>query len=520
MKLYSAAQMRELDAFVINTLRIPGASFMRRASRHVAGAARELLAKSERGSVVVFCGIGNNGGDGFGAAADLVRDGVSMRVFLLGKRENMSADSLEMERRLIEYGGKVEAFEAAAAFEAVENCGVIIDAIFGTGLKRPVSGDAIEAVDIINASKATVVSADIPSGVHADTGEILGACVQADVTVTFSGAKPGLFLTPGCVSAGEVRVCDIGIPPELTDGVKSDIYAVQNGDISLPKRARDSHKGDFGRVLIIAGSLGYTGAPVMAAHACSMAGAGLVSLGVPDDIYQIIAQKCTGEMPFRIKGGETVSEAAWEELLPRVKAADAVLIGPGMRNTPDTQAIVAHALRESDVPVILDADGINVLAGNIDILDNAKPPVVLTPHDGEFARITGNMSAGGRLGVAREFAKKHGCVVILKGYRTITALPDGSAFINTTGNPGLAKGGSGDVLAGVLAALVGQGFPLKDACIAAVYLHGLAGDMATSRFGEYSVTPEGVINEMPQAFLTVTSQGVPTRLINGGRPLA
>ncbi len=502
MKLYSAVQMRELDAFAINTLNIPGASLMRRASRHVADAAAELLKKSERSGVVVFCGTGNNGGDGVGAAACLVKKGVPVRVFLTGEREKMSADSLETERRFIEYGGKVEKFDQKAASEAVRECGAVIDAIFGTGLKRPVLGEALEAIDIINRSSSPVVSADMPSGVHADTGEILGECVRADITVTFSGAKPGLYLTPGCVCAGEVRVCDIGIPPALVSAVKSSVHAVRKGDISIPKRPRDSHKGDYGRVLIVAGSLGFTGAPCMAANACSRAGAGLVYLGVPDSIYTIAAVKCTGEMPFPLKGGDTVSEAAWDEIKTRVKSADAILIGPGMQNTKGTQAIVKRALEESEAPVILDADGINALGGNIDILDNAKPPVVITPHDGEFARISGEIPRGGRLAAVCEFSKKHGCAVILKGYRTITALPDGSAYINTTGNPGLSKGGSGDVLAGMLASLIGQGFPLKDACIAAVYLHGLAGDMAAERLGEYSVAPEDVISEIPQAFLS------------------
>ena len=500
MKLYTAAQMRELDAFAINTLKIPGAALMRRASRHVANAAIELLAKSANKSVIAFCGTGNNGGDGIGAAAYLLRDGIPVRIFLIGEREKMSADSLEMERRFVEYGGRIEKFDAASVLEAAESCGVIIDAIFGTGLKRPVSGEALDAVDIINNTSAAVVSADIPSGINADTGEILGECVRADVTLTFSAAKPGLYLTPGAAYVGDVSVCDIGIPPELIDNMKSGIFAVCDGDISLPKRPRSAHKGDFGRALIVAGSVGYTGAPVMAAKACSRAGAGLVSLGVPEGIYEIIAQKCLGEMPFPLSGGETVAEAAWNQLQPRVNAADAILIGPGMQNTPDTKAIVEQTLRESGAPVILDADGINALAGNIDILDNAKAPVILTPHDGEFARIVGKLEAGERLKTAREFAEKHGCVVILKGYRTITAMPDGTAYINTTGNPGLAKGGSGDVLAGMLTALIGQGFPIKDACLAAVYLHGLAGDIASARLGEYSVTPEDVINEIPQAF--------------------
>jgi NAD(P)H-hydrate epimerase len=466
---------------------------MSNAGRAVAAACRELL--GDGGEAVALCGAGNNGGDGIAAAAYLLRDGVPTRAFLIGEREKMSADAREMERKLVEYGGTLESFSAPIAAECISRAGVIADAIFGIGLSREVRGEALEAVRLINDAAARVVSADVPSGVSADTGEVLGEAVRADVTVTFSTAKPGHFIAPGCVLTGELRVRAIGVPWPLIADFESDTHAVVREDIAIPRRERDTHKGDYGRVLIIAGSVGYTGAPVLAARAATLTGAGLVWLGVPEEIYQIAAIKCDGEIAFPLEK---------ERLAERIGRADAVLIGPGMGNTPETREIVENALRSVRAPVILDADGINALSGNIDVLDKAVCPVILTPHDGEFERLAGKIPPGGRLESARKFAVRHGCVLILKGYRTITALPDGTAYINTTGNPGMAKGGSGDVLAGMLSALLGQGFAIKDACLAAVYLHGAAGDLAAGRLGEYSMSPGDILGAIPGAISAVT----------------
>jgi NAD(P)H-hydrate epimerase len=487
-------------------LGIPGAVLMRRAARHIADACLEL-ADDEPRAVAVFCGAGNNGGDGIGAAAELLRAGVLTRVFLIGDPARLTPDSLEMARRLEEYGGVLEGFDEAVADAYLRRCDVIIDAIFGTGLSRPIEGDALAATRLINASGVRVVSADIPTGINADTGEILGGdeadAVFSNITVTFTTAKPGHFLPPGSVYSGELRVRGIGIPRESVDSTPCTVSAVVTGDIILPRRAPDTHKYDYGDVLIIAGSLGYTGAPVLAARAASCSGAGLVRLGVPDEIYSVAASKCSGEVVFPISVDPDFGVGIWDVISARAEKSDAILIGPGLGNTPSTLLLVKNALEKSDKPVILDADGINALSGNTDILDNAACPVILTPHDGEFLRLTGTGGfSGGRLTAARSFACSRGCILILKGHRTITALPDGSAYINTTGSPALAKGGSGDVLSGVLAALIGQGFPIKDACLAAVYLHGLAGEIAAGRLGEYSVTPDDIIGALPQAFLS------------------
>lgn len=498
MKLCSSAQMKELDTRAINEADIPSEVLMTNAARHIAALAEKQL--SSGGRVIIFCGTGNNGGDGIAAGAELVCRGVPVRAFLVGDRR-ISGDPAEMERRLVSAGGRLEPFDDAFVIRPDD---VVIDAIFGIGLNRPVSGSALSAIRLINGSEAFVIAADIPSGVSADTGLVLGDAVRADATVTFTFAKPGQLIEPGCVYCGNVSVHSIGIPEELADCVKSRIFAVFAGDVSLPRRRPDTHKGDYGRDYIIAGSIGYTGAPVMAAEAALRMGAGLVYLGVPDSIYSIAAIKCTEVMPMPLPCDEDglVSWSAREPVSEMLEKADVCLVGPGLGRSYQLDYLIAHIIQKSAISVVLDADGINAIAGNIDILKQSSLPVVLTPHLGEFARLGGDLSSG-RIQAASDFAQNNSCILVLKGHRTITALPDGRVFINTTGGPAMAKGGSGDVLAGMTAALIGQGIPAERACITAVYLHGLAGDICAGELGEYSVTATDIIGAIPKAVKSI-----------------
>lgn len=508
MKLLTAAQMRALDRHAIDVLGVPSPLLMTTAARHVAQAAQDLLTHKEGPVVAVFCGPGNNGGDGVAAALFLRQRGVTVRAFLVGQRDKMTADTQEMERRLNDDGGRLEAFaDTPDARDFTFSCDVIIDAIFGIGLNTTLRGTALEAVRLINAADAPVVAADLPTGIDADTGAILGDAVHAQVTVTFSFGKPGQYVEPGCTYCGTVLIREIGIPETLLKNLDTDTYAVVPGDITLPRRRPDTHKGDYGRDLIIAGSVGFSGAPVLAARAASASGAGLVHLGVPQAIYQIAAVKCTEEMPFPLActAEGALGGLALYAILDKLSAADACLVGPGLGQSAVVREIVAAVLKEATVPIILDADGINAVSGNINAVDEATVPVVLTPHLGEFRRLGGDISGVGRLLAARRFAVRHQCVLVLKGHRTITALPDGTAYINTTGGPAMAKAGSGDVLAGIITAFIGQKFPLKDAVLAAVYLHGLAGDMCAETLGEYSVTAGSLLGALPNAIKTVLS---------------
>jgi len=496
--------MREMDSYVIETLNIPGSTLMSNAAEHLAVATLERLTLG--GQVAVFCGVGNNGGDGIGAAAYLIEKGVPVRVFIIGDMEKLSFDSREMLRRFDLLGGSSDPFASSCSLEDyLTSCDVVIDAIFGIGLNYEIHGDALNAIKLINESRAYIISADISSGVHADTGRVLGEAVRADITVTFSIPKPGHFVEPGCTYCGELRVCDIGIPHDIISGAISPVYAITSDDVILPHRRKDTHKGDYGRCLLAAGSIGYTGAPALSARAASRMGAGLVYLGVPEPIYPIMAAKLDEEMPFPLpadKQGRLAANSAGE-LIRRASDCDVLLLGPGLGTSPEITELVLSIIRLAKTPIILDADGINAISGHRDILDMAACPLILTPHPGEYVRLSGDLSSIDRLRSAREFALTHKCVLVLKGHRTITALPDGSAYINTTGSPAMAKGGSGDVLAGMIAALIAQKFPLKEAVTTAVYLHGLAGDICASELGEYSVTASDIIESIPRAVLRV-----------------
>jgi len=504
MKLVTAAQMREIDRITIEEMFISGETLMKNAAGHIATVVMEHTPPG--GNVAVFCGTGNNGGDGIGAAVNLLKAGVSVRVFLIGETGDLSPDSKIMYNSLSALGGSLEHITLSSDHsEYVNNCAVVVDAIFGIGLNSELREDALTAVSMINSSRAFIISADVPSGVHADTGSILGDAVKADMTVTFSFAKPGHFVEPGCIYCGKLRVCDIGVPRELLNSITSYMYAAMPGDISLPHRRLDTHKGSYGRLLIVAGSVGYTGAPSLSARAASKTGAGLVFLGVPKSIYEIMASKLEEEMPFPLPDDNEgrLSAKSASEILRRASQCNVCLIGPGLGNSRDITELVQSLTRISETPMILDADGLNAIAENIDILNQAVCPLILTPHPGEFARLGGDMASGDRLGASRDFATKYGCILVLKGHRTIVALPNGTAYINTTGGPAMAKGGTGDVLAGMIAALIAQKFPIVHAVAAAVYIHGLAGDMCAEEYGEYSVTAGNIVDKLPEAIKTV-----------------
>lgn len=478
--------------------------------------------------IAVFCGPGNNGGDGVAAARLLMGMGpCHVRAFFVGDRGKMTPDEKAMEDKLIAAGGCLEDFlvdmtsretlEATMDYEQqkklmwISTCDVMVDALFGIGLTRPVEGVFRTAVlQMQSRTNCPVLSCDVPSGVNADTGEILGEAVRAKVTVTFTRGKPGLYSGPGADRAGEVRIVDIGIPYDLEHQMFRDLprlEVLRQPDSQLPRRPRNAHKGDFGKLFILAGSEGFTGAPVLAARAALRTGAGLVYLGVPRGIYPIIAVKCDEAMPFPLPED-------YSAILEKARGCDAAVIGPGLGRAPGTEQLVLSLLTGLDIPVVLDADGINALAGHIDILDKRSGPTVLTPHEGEFARLTGcELPVKDRLSAAQSFAREHDCILVLKGQGTVTAAPDGSACINASGNPGMAKGGSGDVLAGMIAALLGQkhlrregGDNTWELVRTAVCLHGMAGDLCAKKFGEYAMLPTDLIEALPEVLKRYSEQ--------------
>ena len=502
MKIATAKQMRELDRVTIEERGVPSTELMERAAAALVRAAGEAAGKETGGRAVCFCGAGNNGGDGVAAARLLLEAGWEVRAVLVGRRYRMTPDCQEMAERLEKKGGKLEDFTASDPDFAAWCLGadVMIDALFGIGLNTELREDAQIAVHMMNTCAIPVVSADIPSGVEADTGRILGTAVEAVRTVTFTLPKAGHFVGKGALCTGELTVADIGIPADLVQGQEYPVAAVERPDVRLPRRPRDAHKGDFGRVYILGGSMGLSGAPVMAAQAAVRSGAGLVSVGVPGQVWPIAAAKLDEAMVHPLPSGKEgmLELGAAMAVLERLPSFGVCLVGPGLGRSNTVGTVVRNLLQETKLPVILDADGINALGGHIDILDRRGCCTILTPHDVEFARIGGDLSHGDRLRAAREFAVEHSCCLVLKGHRTITAFPDGTAYVNTTGNPGMAKGGSGDVLGGILASLLAQGFTPREAAPMAVYLHGMAGDLCAAELGEYGMTPTDMIRRLPE----------------------
>ncbi|MBD5084919.1 MAG: NAD(P)H-hydrate dehydratase [Clostridiales bacterium] len=520
MELYTAAQMKEIDRVAIEERGIPSTELMENAAQALVREVRSLpipgpglrrdgptayIAKDghlltqeeqaefwamRRRSAIVWCGPGNNGGDGVAAARMLLEMGWRVKCVLVGSREKMTDDCLEMERRLAEAGGMLEDFDPENQ-EQYMPFDVAIDALFGVGLTRDLEGDAALAAQMTGLGTGWVVSADVPSGIHADTGDVMGTAVKADVTVTFSRGKPGLYVGKGAVHSGRVVIADIGVPDDLYPK-QPQTMLVEREMLSLPHRPVDGHKGDFGRLFILAGSRGYTGAAALCAKAAVRGGAGLTTLAVPEDVYPILAAKCCDEvMVWPLPEDD-------EAVLEKAKGCTAAVIGPGLGQGERAEKLVLKLMKELKCPIILDADGLNLISRHINVLDEREPTATtLTPHDGEFVRLSGcKLPIWNRLGAARAFAEQHHCTLILKGWRTI-ATAGGGCLINSTGNPGMAKGGSGDVLAGLMGALTAQ--KITDAAALAVWLHGRAGDLAAEDKGEYGMTPSDLIEQIPYA---------------------
>ncbi len=515
MKLTTSAQMKELDRQAIEERHIPSIDLMERAAEALARGALSLLPeKPGKRRAAVFCGSGNNGGDGIGAARFLFLAGVQVRVFLVGSYEKLTPDALEETRRLSECGVALEPFDREDSGQRrwAMTSHVLVDALFGVGLSREIDGtsDYAAAIGWMNDSRGAVVAADIPSGVAADTGKILGMAVESDKTIAFTLPKIGHWVGRGGVASGQVSVAEIGIPADLTAGLVCPAQTVEADFLreALPARKSGGHKGDFGKLLVVGGAVGYTGAPWLAAAGAVRSGCGLVYLGVPESIWQVEAVKCVSAMPFPLadKHG-ALSKKALQTIEKKLSTCDVLALGPGLGRGEQTAALVRELLVKTEKPVVLDADGINALEGHIDVLDARRGRVtILTPHDGEFARIGGDLTEEDRVGAARDFAVGHGCVLVLKGHRTVTAGPAGNALVNTTGNSGLAKGGSGDVLTGVIASLLAQGAAPVLAAACGVWLHGRAGDLAAEDLTAYGMTPEDVVRYLPKAFSEVAEK--------------
>ena len=505
MKVVTAAEMREIDRITIDKYGVPALVLMERAALAVAAKVEELCPGRK---VLILCGSGNNGGDGLAAARNLHNRGYHVKAIMLSKAASFSPDckaQYEAARKTgvtIEFRKTLSSADFHGAF--------VVDAIFGTGLSRPVTGDLAALFRSVNAADLPVLAVDIPSGISADSGEVLGEAIRAGHTVTFGLPKRGHLLSPGAGFTGTLDVENIGFPSELlgSPDIMTELTDHHYAAELIPARPRNSYKGDFGHIFVVAGSKGRTGAALMTANACLRTGSGLVTLGVPETLADIFQCRVTEEMvlPLPDKGNGTLDERALDTILDfTARKADVIAIGPGIGISANTEKIVSHLVRTSAVPVVIDADGLNSLSNAAGVLKNAKSPVIITPHPGEMSRllkidISIQDIEKDRIQTAVTFSRQTGIYVVLKGAPTIIAAPEGTAFINTTGNPGMATAGSGDVLAGIVASLVGQGLNPLDAAVLGVYMHGLAGDEASRAKGEHSLIASDIIDHICDAY--------------------
>jgi len=506
VKLVTTEQMRSLDRATIDDYGILGVVLMENAGRAVAEAAAQMLDGS--GRVVVVCGHGNNGGDGFVAARHLSNRSVPVEIYLLAAIEDLAGEAASNCHIAEQMGLPIfENPDPAALKAALDTADLIIDAILGTGISGEVRGAAREAIEVINRSMAPVISVDIPSGVSGDTGQVMGMAVQADRTLTFGLPKIGHYCYPGRDHCGEIELVDISLPAMLVAAAELPTNLTAASDVAamLPPRWADMHKGEAGRLLIVAGSPGMTGAAAMAGLAAVRSGAGLVTVAIPQSLNDILEVKCTEVMtlplPETVQG--SLAPEAMDQILDFAEGCDAVALGPGLSQVPETVELARQLIERISVPLVVDADGLNACAGATEPLKSRKAPTAITPHPGELSRITGQSIADiqqDRVSAARQAAQELQCVVVLKGAGTVTAHPGGQVWVNPTGNAGMASGGVGDVLTGVIGGLLAGGGDVMKAAVSAVYCHGLAGDLAVDYCGQRALIASDLLVQLPAAF--------------------
>lgn len=518
MKIVTAHQMRELDHRTIHEAGVPGKTLMERAGSGVVSAMEETFGALKGKTVTIFCGKGNNGGDGFVVARLLRQKRSAVQVCLLAHTRDLKGDAKLMYQRFVKGAGRSKVLSSPSPdhiHQLVRDSHVLVDALLGTGTSSPITGPYHAAIQAMNDSEAPTVAVDLPSGIDADTGATLGTAVQADLTVTFGNPKLGLFLGAGIDHAGRVHCVDIGIPSQYVEDLHLSIEMLTPATIRpwLPKRRASSHKGTFGHAGIIAGSSGKSGAAALAAKAALRSGAGLVTVATPAGVQASVASGTPEVMtlPLPETAEHTLSREALPPLQTFLQSRSAIGMGPGLSTHAATADVIRTLIAQCDRPLVIDADALNTLAGHTSLLRSRPLSPILTPHPGEMARLLGESTAEAvnrnRLGIAQDFARTHSSIVVLKGARTILAHPDGATSISPTGNPGMATAGTGDVLTGILAGLLAQGVSPWEAAQSGVFLHGLAGDLAARTYGYPSLMAGDLLAYLPQALNEVLHAG-------------
>lgn len=505
MRISTGSRMREIDSTAINVRGIPGIDLMERAGEGLTASILEKMDERE-GTCVIVCGAGNNGGDGYVAARLLMDKNRSAKLYSVVDPAKLGGDAAINRDRFTAMGGAIhritDAEDRISFREDCANASVVVDGIFGTGISREVGGLAKEVIDIINEESGYVIAVDIPSGVGADNGLIYGTAVKADRTVTFQMNKYGMVAQPGRSMAGEVVVKDIQLPADLCAEDKGVVYAADAEYIAemLPERSVTMNKGSAGKVLIVAGSKGMAGAAVLAAKAAYRSGAGLVKVAAVWEVIQVI-QVAVPEATCLVLGKNAAENK--DMIKKEADNYDAVVVGPGLGKDDETAELVEFIVENIEGPVVLDADGINIVAENPEILKRAAGEIVMTPHPGEMGRLirksAGEVNAD-RLAVAEQFAKEYNVVLLLKGAGTLIACPSGKTYINMTGNSAMATGGSGDVLSGITGALMASGLSAEDSAVAGAYVHGMSGDICREYVGDRATMAMDLAEYAGEAF--------------------
>jgi NAD(P)H-hydrate epimerase len=524
MKILTASEMQRIDRLTTERYGVPSLTLMENAGRAVVEFLVARLAPLTPPRIVILCGKGNNGGDGLVVARLLREQGLDPRVLLFADPKALRGDAAANYARLLpsappEVVVGHEAWQAIAA--SLTNTSLFVDALLGTGLAKPLEGYLLEVVRDINTRfpAARVLAVDLPSGISADSGKLIGEHARADFCVTFTAPKIAHVFPPACERTGEWVVKQIGTPAEAlaSDPSITLNYACRHDVAWIGRpRAAAANKGNFGHVLILAGSVGKTGAAAMAARAALRAGAGLVTVATAKSALPIVAtlgvEFMTEALPETEDGAIALRALDGQRLDKLVAGKTVLAVGPGIGGHPETAEFVRTVVNKYSLPLVLDADGLNAFAGRMDSFRRDLRPsgmTVFTPHPGEMARLTGKTTPeiqAERLAVAREFSQQYGVTLVLKGFRTLIASPDGQVEANPTGNPGMAKGGTGDVLTGLVAGLLAQysAHPVGEVATAAVYLHGLAGDLAAEELGQHSMLAGDLLEKIPQAYKKLT----------------
>ncbi|MGI9559161.1 MAG: NAD(P)H-hydrate dehydratase [Thermodesulfobacteriota bacterium] len=503
MKAATREEIREIDRACVEEHGISVNVLMENAGRAVCAAAERKFPEARK--IAVICGGGNNGGDGFVSARHLAAKGKEVSVYTsrkIGEYTGQPLENLNSAR-----GSGIAVVEIDGDSSKIAPCDLIVDALLGIGLESAVREADSKLIDFINGANIPVLSVDIPSGIDSNTGAVFGNAVSADATVTFVAPKLGISVYPGAGHAGEIFVAGITSPKILEEKIRCEIATFETCAGIVRPRAEDSHKGTYGHTLVLAGSTGKSGAAILASEAAVRSGAGLVTLGVPEGIHHVAEQKTSEAMTEPL--GETdgcFGAASAERAIEILNGKSSLVIGPGLSVSENTAEFFKRVTAACEVPLVIDADGLNILAENRDIFDTIRADAVLTPHPAEMARLCGKTTAGvqaDRITAAGEFASKTGCLVVLKGARTVTALPGGGIYINPTGNPAMASGGMGDVLAGIIGGLLAQGYSPREACVAGVFVHGLSGDMMAEQSGGMAVRAGEVSEGLAAAFAKI-----------------